>query len=50
MAPVLEKLHSEWQGKVIVHFVDVWKYTTAANNFPVTVIQTQMFFNADGKL
>lgn len=48
MAPVLEKLHNEWQGKAIVQFVDVWKYTTAANNFPVTLIPTQVFYNADG--
>jgi len=26
----------------------VWKNTTAANNFPVSVIPTQVFFNADG--
>lgn len=48
MAPVLETLHEEWQGKAIVHFVDVWKYSTAANDFPVSVIPTQLFYNADG--
>lgn len=48
MAPVLEKLHEEWQGKVVVQFVDVWKYTSAADGFPISVIPTQMFFNADG--
>ena len=48
MAPVLETLHKDFQGKAIVHFVDVWKNTTAANNFPVSVIPTQVFFNTDG--
>lgn len=48
MAPVLETLHEEFEGKVIVHFVDVWKNTTAANDFPVSVIPTQIFYNADG--
>jgi thioredoxin 1 len=48
MAPVLETLHEEWHGKAIVHFVDVWKNTTAANNFPVSLIPTQVFYNADG--
>jgi thioredoxin 1 len=48
MAPVLEILHEDLQGKAIVHFVDVWKNTTAANDFPVSVIPTQVFFNADG--
>lgn len=48
MAPVLETLHEEWKGKAIVHFVDVWKNTTAANNFPVSLIPTQVFYNAEG--
>ena len=48
MAPVLETIHKDFQGKAIVHFVDVWKNTTAANNFPVSVIPTQVFFNTDG--
>ncbi|MDF2822548.1 MAG: Thioredoxin [Clostridiales bacterium] len=48
MAPVLETLHEDFQGKAIIHFVDVWKNTTAANNFPVSVIPTQVFYNADG--
>src|SRR5665648_505911 len=49
MAPVLKKLNEEWQGKVIVKFVDVWKYPDASAEFPVQVIPTQFFFNAQGK-
>jgi thioredoxin 1 len=48
MAPVLKTLHEEFQGKAIVHFVDVWKNQTAAIDFPVSVIPTQFFYNADG--
>ena len=48
MAPVLETLHEEFQGKAIVHFVDVWKNEDAAYDFPVSVIPTQIFYNADG--
>ena len=48
MAPVLKKLNKEWQGKVIVTFVDVWKYPNAAADFPLQVIPTQFFFNAKG--
>lgn len=48
MAPVLKTLHEEFQGKAIVHFVDVWKNQTAATDFPVSVIPTQVFYNADG--
>ena len=49
MAPVLKKLNQEWQGKVIVKFVDVWKYPDASGDFPLQVIPTQFFFDAQGK-
>lgn len=48
MAPVLKTLHEDFQGKAIVHFVDVWKNKNAAIHFPVSVIPTQVFYNADG--
>lgn len=49
MAPVLETLNAEWQGKAVVQFMDVWKYTDGVQNFPVQVIPTQVFFTAEGK-
>lgn len=48
MAPVLEKANKEFQGKAFIKFVNVWDYPDAANNVPVQVIPTQVFFNADG--
>ena len=48
MAPVLKKLNEEWQGRVIVKFVDVWKYPEVAYDFPVSIIPTQIFFDAEG--
>lgn len=48
MAPVLKTLHEEWQGKVLVQFMDVWKYSEGLEDFPVQVIPTQFFFDADG--
>ena len=48
MAPVLETLNAEWQGKAAVQFFDVWKYTDGVEDFPVQVIPTQVFFSADG--
>lgn len=48
MAPTLEKLNAEWQGKAVVQFMDVWKYTDGVSDFPVQVIPTQVFFDADG--
>ena len=49
MAPVLKKMNEEWNGKVLVKFVDVWKHGEAAENFPLSVIPTQFIFDADGK-
>lgn len=48
MAPVLVKLNEEMQGKAVIQFVDVWKNPDAAKDFPVQVIPTQVFFQADG--
>lgn len=48
MAPVLETMNTEMAGKAFIKFVDVWKYTDAANNVPVQVIPTQILVNADG--
>lgn len=48
MAPVLKSANADYQGKAIIKFVDVWKYTDAANGFPVQVIPTQILFSADG--
>ncbi len=49
MAPVLKKLNSEMQGKVIIKFVDVWKNGDAAAEFPIQIIPTQIFYTHDGK-
>lgn len=48
MTPVLETLNSEWQGKAAIQFMDVWEYTDGVDDFPIQVIPTQVFFNADG--
>lgn len=49
MAPVLEKMNEEMQGKAFIKFVDVWKYADAANNVPIQLIPTQVLVTADGK-
>ncbi len=48
MAPVLKALNAEMQGKAIIKFVDVWKNGSAADDFPIQVIPTQVFINPDG--
>ena len=49
MAPVLKELNAELMGKAIIRFVDVWKYQDLAQGYPIEVIPTQVFFDADGK-
>ena len=48
MAPVLKELNEELQGKAIVRFVDVWKYQDLAQGFPINLIPTQIFIDANG--
>lgn len=48
MAPVLEELNKELQGKAIVRFVDVWKYQDLAEGYPISVIPTQILIDANG--
>lgn len=49
MAPVLKELNKELQGKAIIKFVDVWKYKSFANGYPISVIPTQIYIDANGK-
>lgn len=49
MAPVLNELNSELQGKAIVRFVDVWKNQSLAEGYPISVIPTQIFIDSNGK-
>ncbi len=48
MAPVLEELNEEMQETAIIQFVDVWKNPGGATGFPVQVIPTQIFYDAQG--
>lgn len=50
MKPVLVQLNDEWQGKVIVKFIDYWKYPELGEQFNFSVIPTQFFYDEDGKL
>lgn len=49
MAPVLRQLNEELRGEAIVKFVDVWKYPSLVEGYPVSVIPTQVFIDSDGK-
>ncbi len=49
MAPILESLANEYQGKAGILFIDVHEDQAAAQKFRVQMIPTQIFFNAQGK-
>lgn len=49
MAPILEKVKKDYEGRALIHFYDVWKDRTPADRFRIRVIPTQIFFDKDGK-
>lgn len=49
MAPILEALAVEYQGKASILFIDVHADQAAAKKFRVQMIPTQIFFDASGK-
>jgi len=49
LAPILEQLRKEYEGRVVVDFMDVWKNPEAGKPYKIRVIPTQVFFDAEGK-
>jgi thiol-disulfide isomerase/thioredoxin len=49
MAPILEELKKEYEGRLQVDFIDVWKDESAGGRYAIRVIPTQIFFDASGK-
>jgi thioredoxin 1 len=49
MAPVLKELTKEYEGQLVVEFIDVWKNPDAGKPFNINLIPTQIFFDAAGK-
>jgi len=47
-APILEVAHDELLSKAIIKYVDTDEYGEIASEFPIQVILTQVFINADG--
>ena len=48
MRPALEKAHEDFLGRAVIKFFDVWKHPAVAMGYPISVIPTQVLFNADG--
>ena len=49
MAPILEELKKEYAGRLDVVFIDVWKNRDAGTPYGISVIPTQIFYDASGK-
>ena len=49
MTPVLDELKKEYEGRMDVEFIDVWKNPDAGKAHGIRIIPTQIFFTADGK-
>lgn len=48
MAPILEEVRQEYQGRAEIVFIDVWKNPDQAEKYGIQAIPTQIFFDADG--
>ena len=48
MAPILGQLKVDYEGVLVVDFLDVWKQPAAADPYGLKVIPTQIFFSAEG--
>ena len=49
MAPILEELKKEYEGKASIIFIDVWEAPDKGKEFKVSIIPTQIFFDRNGK-
>ncbi len=49
MAPIIEELKSEYEGRLIVEFIDVWKNPAEAPKYGIKLIPTQIFYDASGR-
>ena len=48
MAPILEKMEKEYEGKAAIIFIDVWKHRGEAKKFRIQAIPTQIFYDREG--
>ena len=49
MAPILEELKTEYEGRLMIEFIDVWKNPGAGREYQIRVIPTQIFYNEKGE-
>ena len=49
MAPILEELKKEYEGRLKVEVIDVSENPSAANAYRIRVVPTQIFFDPSGR-
>ncbi len=49
MAPILEKVESDYKNKAVIVFIDVRIHRAQIKRFSIRAIPTQIFFNKHGK-
>jgi thioredoxin 1 len=48
MAPILEKVKRDYDGRAAIVFIDVWKHRDEAKRFQIQAIPTQIFYDREG--
>nr|WP_240744930.1 thioredoxin family protein [Desulforhopalus sp. IMCC35007] len=48
MAPIMEELEAEYKGRAAIVFIDVWENPNAGNDYGISLIPTQIFYDAKG--
>ncbi len=48
LAPILEELREEYEGRLIVEFIDVFEHPAAQDEYDVIVIPKQVLIDAEG--
>lgn len=48
MAPIMETLEKEYQGRAAIFFIDVWKNPEQGKRFGIRSIPTQIFYDKTG--
>lgn len=49
MAPILDELRKEFEGRLHVEFIDVWQRPEVGQEYGIRLIPTQIFYDATGQ-
>lgn len=49
MRPILAELTAEYEGQMVIKFIDVYEHSSIANEYKIRGIPTQIFLDTEGK-